>query len=116
MTNQEKAVQLIERQQTKLQAESNAWYVGEQLKEMVAGDSWAAGVLVEELEKNPQKSVDAAESQIAEYAKQHKKGNTGCCPPQKAEEILRKFYGIEKEHAPDTTKGRGAAIRLEDFF
>lgn len=115
MKNQEKAAQLIAAQQKKLKAESNAWYVGEQLKEMVDGDEWAAGVLAQELEQNKAKGLDKAKAEIAAYARQHREGNTGCCPPKKAEEILRKFYGIEKAESP-AAPAADNLIKLEDFF
>lgn len=119
-----RAVALIEAQQEKMQAESNAWWLGEQLKEMITADAWAAGVVAEDLEQSRGKSLAAAERKIAEYASQHRQGNAGCCPPPVAERILREFFGIQR---PEASGGQPAAgqtvaapeeklIALEDFF
>ena len=52
---------------------------------------------------------------ILEMAQHKKGGNCVCVPPDTAEQIIRKFYGIT---APEETKQRalGLAINLADFL
>ena len=56
------------------------------------------------------------EQRIKAWADEHKKGGSCVCvPPDTAEQIIRKFYGIP---APEETKQRalGLAINLADFL
>ena len=56
------------------------------------------------------------EQRIKAWADEHKKsGSCVCVPPDTAEQIIRKFYGIP---APEETKQRalGLAINLADFL
>ena len=69
---------------------------GEQLLDMVRGDDEAAELLLTDLE-NESMSVENAEKQIRAYADELHKKKKGSCvgvSTKKAEEILRKFYGL----------------------
>ena len=74
------------------------WMVGEQLKEMIRTGTDADGALLAaDLEQKGMGLADA-EKKIAAYARAHKEGNCGVCPPWEAERILREFYGdFEKQ-------------------
>ena len=70
--------------------------VGEQLLDMARGDYRTAELLLTDLE-NADMSIEKAEKQIKAYADElHKKRGGNCVgvSPKKAEEILRKFYGL----------------------
>ena len=92
----EKAIELIEQQQTAMKGRGPAFYVGEQLKDILRdGGPGAARVVAQDLEQEGMGLADC-EKKIAEYAQAHRSGNCGVCPPQEAERIIRKFYGLEK--------------------
>ena len=68
--------------------------VGEQLKEICAGDPHCAELVSRDLE-GKEMSLEKAASKIKAYAdKQPRKGNCVCVPPNVAEKILREFYGL----------------------
>ena len=70
--------------------------VGEQLMDMTRGDDRASEILLTDL-GNKDMSIEQAEKKIKAYADElHRKarGNCVCVSPKKAEEILRKFYGL----------------------
>lgn len=70
--------------------------VGEQLLDMARGDDRAAEILLTDLQ-NKDMGVVNAEKKIRAYADElHKKHKSNCVgvSPKKAEEILRKFYGL----------------------
>lgn len=75
------------------ETENQVWMVGEQLKDFCRSCERDAEIILQDLEV-PEMTLANAEKQIAAYAKSKKVGNCGCCPPKKAEEILRKFYGL----------------------
>ncbi len=70
--------------------------VGEQLLDIARGDDCVAELLITDL-NNQEMSVINAEKKIKAYADEiHKKkgGSSVGVSPKKAEEILRKFYGL----------------------
>lgn len=69
------------------------WMVGEQLKDICRREPACIPLLEQDLQV-PEMSLAKAERKIEAYARKHKKGNQGCCPPQEAERILREFYGL----------------------
>lgn len=105
---QKTAIEMIEKQQAKLQEGSAAWVVGEQLKDMCRMEEDAAQIIAEDLQ-NESMSVQNAEKQIKAYADKHKTGNFSFVSPQKAEEILRKFYGLGTETVTARRDPTGAA-------
>ena len=108
MTDLEKAIEAIEKQQGKLKKFSMAHTVGEQLKDILRDQPDAAGIVLEDL-KNAGMGIVNCEKKIAAYASKHREGNTGCCPPQEADRIIREFYGIPARRAVigiDLAQGR----------
>lgn len=89
----------IEEQQKKYAAVSAVYAVGEQLKEICERYSGAAELVLHDLD-NEEMSIAKCEAKIKEYADAlHKenKGTSVCVPYKKAEEIICKFYGINRE-------------------
>lgn len=71
-----------------------AWMVGEQLKEICRVDRNCAEIVAQDLKKESM-AIDKAEKEIKAWAdKQKRTGNCVCVPPNKAEEIIRNFYGL----------------------
>ena len=93
MTDLEKAIAAIEKQQGKLKKFSMAHTVGEQLKDILRNQPTAAGIVLQDLENAGMGIVDC-EKKIAAYANNHREGSAGCCPPLEADRIIREFYGI----------------------
>lgn len=93
MTDLEKAIEAIEKQQGKLKKFSMAHTVGEQLKDILRDQPTAAGIVLQDL-ANAGMGITDCEKKIAAYAREHREGNGGCCPPQEADRIIREFYGI----------------------
>ena len=115
----------IEAQQ-KGRENTGVWMVGEQLKDICRQDPSCADIVAADLE-NPDMSLEKAERQIKARADELRKGMKNascvCVPPNVAEDILRKFYGLpaagEKVVAthgvPSKTADQGL-ISLEDFL
>ncbi len=105
------AIEKIEKQQ--IGQKGNAvYYVGEQLKDICRESEHNADIVSTDLD-NSEMSIAKCEKKIAEYASKHKNGNCGCCPPNVADGIIRKFYGIpEAGEAP--TKSN--VLDLSDFL
>ena len=93
MTDLEKAIEAIEKQQDKLKKFSMAHTVGEQLKDILRDQTTAAGIVLQDL-ANAGMEITDCEKKIAAYAREHREGNGGCCPPREADRIIREFYGI----------------------
>lgn len=93
MTDVEKVIEAIEKQQGKLKKFSMAHTVGEQLKDILRDQPTAAGIVLQDFENTGMGIVDC-EKKIAAYAREHREGNGGCCPPLEADRIIREFYGI----------------------
>lgn len=115
----------IEAQQ-KGRENTGVWMVGEQLKDICRGDPHCSEILAADLE-NPDMSLEKAERQIKAKADEMKKGMKNascvCVPPNVAEDILRKFYGLPaagdssgvKRGTPLQVADQGM-ISLEDFL
>ena len=85
--------------------------VGEQLKDICAGDPHCAELVAQDLE-NKDMSIQKAAGKIKAFADElHKKqkGNCVCVPPNEAEKIIRKVYGLPEASAPKL-----AVIRPEE--
>lgn len=71
-----------------------AWMVGEQLKDICAGDPHCAELVLHDLDDKDM-SLKAAERKIKAYAdKQKRQGNCVCVLPNVAEKIIREFFGL----------------------
>ena len=94
-----------------------AWMVGEQLKEICRSDRHCAEIVAQDLEKESM-SIVKAERQIKAWAdKQKKNDNCVCVPPNKAEEILREFYGLPAAGKKAQPKTTGAVnVSLDAFI
>lgn len=83
---------------------SDIWMVGEQLKEICAGDPHCARLVEQDLQGKDMSLKHAAGKIKARADELHKKqkGNCVCIPPKEAERIIREFYGLpEAVAAPD---------------
>ncbi len=93
----------ISRQQ-KGKENTAVFMVGEQLKDICRDNAEAAEIVLQDLE-NAEMSIDKCERKIKEYADGHKNGNSACVPPNVAEDIIRKFYGIGENATNDSKPG-----------
>lgn len=118
----EEAIKRIEEQQAKLKEGSAPWVVGEQLKDICRHEPKSAELIAQDL-TNEEMSLEKAEKQIKKWADGHKTGNFAYVSPQKADEILRKFYGLptagecveaKAETAP--VADVGGMVDLADFL
>lgn len=112
----DKAIALLEDQQSKVPHRSPQWMVGEQLKDICRREAHSAELIAQDLE-NPDMSITAAEKKIKAFADGHKTGNFACVTPAEAEKVLREFYGLpdpEEESAP-VPAGRNV-LDLADFL
>ena len=113
----EKVKAKIDEQQRKVEG-TPAFYVGEQLKAICSRSEKIAEIVLEDL-NNPDMSIEAAEKQIKKYADEtHKNARSFCVTPDKAEEIIKKFYGIDSivEDSPTLKPAESADINLDDFI
>lgn len=109
--------ELIEQQQQGKE-DTEVWMVGEHLKDICRREPSCAAILEEDLQ-NPDMSLAKAERKIEAYARAHKKGKQGCCPPQVAERILREFYGLPDgsvKGVEPTSPAAGRIISLADLL
>lgn len=95
------------------------WMVGEQLKDICRREPECAELVEKDLDVKGMGIVDC-EKKIKEYADSHKKDRFACVPPNVAEGIIRKFYGLpemqkEDEHATVSTPS-GGYIDLSSFI
>ena len=82
----------IEEQQERCK-DTQAFYVGEHIKEICRESTEIAEIVLQDL-SNPELSIIKAEAKIAAYAREHGSKKFGFCPPQEADRILREFYGL----------------------
>lgn len=69
------------------------WMVGEQLKDICRREPIAAELVEKDLDIKEMSLVEC-EKKIKAWADAHKKDRCAVVPPNVAEEIIRKFYGI----------------------
>lgn len=113
MDTRENAILQIELQQ-KGKENTAVWYVGEQLKDICRESFHNAEIVSTDL-NNPEMSIEKCERKIEEYARKHKNGSCGCCPPNVADRIIREFYGIPT--AEDSAPAKQPdLIDLADFM
>lgn len=118
----EEAIRKIEAQQAAMKTKGAAWYVGEQLKDICRKEPKSAELIAQDLNA-PEMSITEAEKKIKKWADAHKTGNFAFVPPEKAEEILRKFYGLSAASAEEAAPAVSAEpeksagiINLADFL
>lgn len=95
----------------------DVWMVGEQLKDICRREPGCVSILMEDLE-NEDMAIPKAAGKIMTYADSQRKGRSCVCvPPQKAEAILREFYGLPEAGAAATTAVFDLGdISLEDLL
>ena len=115
------AIKKIEAQQAKL-GKSPAYWVGEQMKEMLRAEPWNADLVARDLDV-PEMAITAVEKKIKAAADKNKKGNVGFVSPMEADKIIREFYGFRPAEegsspalAAEPKKKKREAIRLEDYM
>lgn len=94
------------------------WMVGEQLKDICRRQPQYESIILEDLE-NPDMSFEKCEKQIKAWADQHKEGRSCVCvPPNVAEEIIRKFYGLGDAEPAQTEEmpQKSGILDLEDLL
>lgn len=112
----ERAIAMLEEQQSKVQARSPQWMVGEQLKDICRQEPQCAELIAQDLE-NPAMSITEAEKKIKAFADGHKTGSFACVTPVEADRILREFYGLPSLEAEPESPAAGAQlIELADFL
>ena len=85
--------ELIEKQQAGKE-NTDAWMVGEQLKDICGADPHCADLVEKDLQDKSM-NLTACAAKIRAYAdRQPRKGNCVCVPPNVAEGIIREFYGL----------------------
>lgn len=120
MERLQKALDLIAGQQKQAGTDAPAWFVGQQLADILRGQPDAAQIVAQDLAQRGMGIADC-EKKIAEFASKNKKGNVGFCGPADADRIIREFYGIsgaaqpEQAIQPKPARNR-KIIRLEDFM
>lgn len=100
MNELERVLHAIEEQQKKL-GDGPAYWVGEQLKDILRETPEAAQVVLEDFDAGH--TVKECEKQIRDYARKH----GSCCPPKEADRIIREFFGIA-----DLSAGTAPVIEL----
>lgn len=112
----ERAIAMLEEQQSKVQARSPQWMVGEQLKDICRQEPHCADLIAQDLE-NPAMSITEAEKKLKAFADGHKTGSFSCVPPVEADRILREFYGLPAPGGEEETPSSGAQVLdLADFL
>lgn len=85
---------------------TDAWMVGEQLKDILQSDPSLEELISTDLDVKDMSLADCA-GKIKSWADEQKskvKGRCVCVPPNVAEGIIRKFYGLPDEcTAPEPT-------------
>ena len=72
---------------------TDVWGVGEQLKDILRADPSLEEIISQDLDVK-EMSLTAAAKKIKAWADKHRKSNCAVVPPNVAEEIIRKFYGL----------------------
>ena len=112
----ERAIALLEEQQSKVKELSPQWMVGEQLKDICRREPQSAELIAQDLE-NDAMSITEAEKRIKSFADGHKTGNFSCVIPAEADRILREFYGLPAPGGEPEGRGPGAEVlNLADFL
>ncbi len=112
----ERAIAMLEEQQSKVQARSPQWMVAEQLKDICRHEPHCAELIAQDLE-NPAMSITEAEKKIKAFADGHKTGNFSCVMPAEADRILREFYGLPSPGGEEEAPSSGAQfLELADFL
>lgn len=108
-----RVIKAIEKQQKELEG-TPAFFVGEQLKEMLKnGPASHCELVLKDLDVK-EMSISCCEKEIKKYADEHRTGNFSFVSPKIAEEIIRKFYGIELQQIAEAKSD--SVFDLADFL
>lgn len=103
---------------------TDIFMVGEQIKDICRNNAKATELVVADLDV-PEMSLERCAAEIkkeADWLHKEKKGSCICIPPNVAEGIIRKFYGIPEDDentdnvSRKSEKKSADIIRLEDFI
>ena len=103
----------IEAQQAKENGRTDAWMVGEQLKDICRAEPRSAELIEKDLDVK-EMDLRSAAKKIKAFADSHKTGNFACVTPAEADRILREFYGLNTSAQGEGTRGK--IIDLEDWL
>lgn len=80
------------------------WMVGQQLKDICRADPDCAALVEKDIDSKAMSIVEA-EKKIKEWADKNKKAKaeSSCVPPDVAEQIIRKFYGLPELPEPQAS-------------
>ena len=109
--------------QAKLDPDSCAFEIGEQLKDICRRDPACEKILLEDLQ-NPDMGLAAADKMLYGWGKKQAKGKGGCgISGRKTEELLREFYGLPAAGAAEAPAVKAAPVldgpfrlNLDDFL
>jgi len=104
----------IEALQAKENGRTDAWMVGEQLKDICRAEPGSAELIDKDLDVK-EMDLRAAAGKIKAYADGHKTGSFACVTPMEADRILREFYGLNGPMKRGEA-ARGSVIDLADFL
>lgn len=90
------------------------YFVGEQLKDICRREPGCAELVEKDLEMKGMGLADC-EKQIKDWADKNKKGSCCCVPPNVAEGIIRKFYGLP-EAGQKKEEPAGRVLDLSAFI
>ena len=117
--------ELMEKIASQQQGKENTdvFMVGEQLKDICRHNTRASELVLSDLDVK-EMSLERCAAEIkkeADRLHQEKKGSCICIPPNVAEGIIKKFYGIPDEDINPDEESPGVQtddniIRLEDFI
>lgn len=100
--------------QAKLDEDSTAYMIGEQLKDICRQDPVCAPILLEDLQ-NPGMGLEAADKKLYDFGKSIAKGKRSVgISPKAAEKVLREFYGLPAASAaPAPTEPAPESLMLD---
>ena len=106
---------LIEKQR-KGHENAPRWMIGEQLLEIAGREPTSAELLLHDLTIK-EMDLEAAEQHFQKYADEHHKGGKSfCITPKVAEDLLRKFYGLQESAANDAGSPAQKAPEADGFI
>lgn len=111
----ERAIALLNEQQSKVKERSAPWMVAEQLKDICRQEPDSAELIAQDLE-NPEMGIVQAEKKIKAFADAHKTGSFSCVTPLEAEDILREFYGLGAAGTAPAGRDAPKVLNLADFL
>lgn len=104
----------IEKLQAAESVRTDAWMVGEQLKDICRAEPRSAALIEKDLDVK-EMDLRSAAKKIKAYADGHRTGSFACVTPAEAERILREFYGLDTS-SPQGEGMRGQIVNLEDWL